>query len=263
MTMRKHKSLKTTMMYIALALLTIVSLFPLFWGLSASFRSDNELYKYALPFSFHTLIPVQFTFQSYMDLFIKYDFLRPMINTMVVIAVVVPLSLLVNSIAAFSFATFEFRFKKGIFNFALISFMIPFESIALPLYNVVDGFHMVDTRAGLVVPSSLIEAARVDGAAWPRVFISIVLPSSIPVIVTAALMTFMDQWNAYLWPLLVARSKEIRTIQIALSSFKMERVSLWSCLYAGSMISALIPLFLFLPFQKYYVQGITSSGIKG
>jgi len=282
MTMRKHKSLKTTMMYIALALLTIVSLFPLFWGLSASFRSDNELYKYALPFSFHTLIPVQFTFQSYMDLFIKYDFLRPMINTMVVIAVVIPLSLLVNSIAAFSFATFEFRFKKGIFNFALISFMIPFESIALPLYNVVDGFHMVDTRAGLVVPSianglvlflftqffrdlpsSLIEAARVDGAAWPRVFISIVLPSSIPVIVTAALMTFMDQWNAYLWPLLVARSKEIRTIQIALSSFKMERVSLWSCLYAGSMISALIPLFLFLPFQKYYVQGITSSGIKG
>ena len=113
------------------------------------------------------------------------------------------------------------------------------------------------------IPPSLIEAARVDGAGWPTIFVKIILPSSIPVFVTAGLMIFMDQWNAYLWPLLVARSQDIRPLQIALASFKMERSTLWSCMYAGAIFSAIIPLGMFLPFQRFFVQGITSSGIKG
>ena len=113
------------------------------------------------------------------------------------------------------------------------------------------------------IPPSLIEAGRIDGANLAQIFFRIILPSSIPVFITAGLMIFMDQWNAYLWPLLVARSKSVQTIQIALSSFKMERQTLWSCMYAGTIISALIPLSLFLPFQKYFVQGVISSGVKG
>jgi ABC-type glycerol-3-phosphate transport system permease component len=113
------------------------------------------------------------------------------------------------------------------------------------------------------IPTSLIEAARVDGANWATVFLKIVIPSSIPVFITAGLMVFMQQWNAYLWPLLVARSKAIRLVQIALSDFRAEHWTLWGCIYAGTIVSALIPLFLFLPFQKYFVQGIISSGVKG
>lgn len=277
-----RKVLKPALIYTGLVLMTIVTLFPLLWGVSASFRSDAELYKYALPFSYHTLVPVEFTVESYVQLFTKFNFLQPIVNTVIMIAIAIPCGCLVNSVAAFAFANFEFRFKKPIFALVLASFMIPFESIALPLYNVVDGFGWVNTRAGLIIPGiasglvlflftqffkdippSLLEAARVDGASWPTIFLKIIIPSSIPVFITAALMTFMDQWNAYLWPLLVARSKDIQTIQIALSSFKMERQTLWSCLYAGSLLSALIPLFMFLPFQRYFVQGITSSGIKG
>ncbi|MEG2604801.1 MAG: carbohydrate ABC transporter permease, partial [Clostridia bacterium] len=172
--------------------------------------------------------------------------------------------------------------KRVLYAIILASFMIPFEAIAMPLYNVVDGFGLVDTRAGLILPAiasglvlflftqffrdippSLVEAARIDGANLTQVFMRIIMPSSVPVFITAGLMIFMDQWNAYLWPLLVARSRSVQTIQIALSSFKMERQTLWSCMYAGTIISALIPLVLFLPFQKYFVQGITSSGVKG
>lgn len=280
--MRSKKIIKTMVIYLALVLIAAATLFPLLYGVASSFRSDMEIYKYALPFTWQTLIPVEFTLQSYIDLFTKFNFAQPILNTMIVVLISIPVGCLINSVAAFSFAVFQFKGKKLIFAIVLASFMIPFESIALPLYNVVDGFGWIDTRAGLIIPTvasglvlflftqffrdlppSLIEAARVDGATLPRIFVSIIIPASIPVFVTAGLMIFMDQWNAYLWPLLAARDREIQTIQIALSSFKAERQTLWSCLYAGSILSALIPLFLFLPFQKYFVQGITSSGIKG
>ena len=107
------------------------------------------------------------------------------------------------------------------------------------------------------------EAARADGAKWPTIFTKIIMPISVPVFVTAGLMIFMNQWNAYMWPLLVARSKEIRTIQIAISQFSGERSIQWTYIYASSMVSAIIPICLFLPFQKYFVEGITAGSVKG
>jgi ABC-type glycerol-3-phosphate transport system permease component len=112
------------------------------------------------------------------------------------------------------------------------------------------------------IPKSLIEAARVDGAKWLTIFIRIIIPPSVTVFITAGLMTFMGHWNSYFWPLLVARSRNFRMIQTALAATKTEHETLWSVLYAGSMIAAIIPLFLFLPFQKYFVQGYIGSGIK-
>ena len=128
---------------------------------------------------------------------------------------------------------------------------------------------MVDTYAGMIIPAiadglvtflfiqffkdippSLIEAARVDGAKWPVIFTKIIMPISVPVFITAGLMIFMNQWNSYLWPLLVAR-------------FSGERSIKWTYIYAGSMISAIIPIALFLPFQKYFVEGITAGSVKG
>jgi ABC-type glycerol-3-phosphate transport system permease component len=235
-----------------------------------------------MPFSAKTFIPQKLTFYSYIRLFTEFNFIRPIMNTLTVTVVTIAFGCIVNGVAAFSFATFNFRFKNIIYTIVLLSFMIPFEAIAMPLYNVVNQFGWVDTFSGIIIPSiadglvlflftqffrdippSLIEAARVDGASWGTVFIKIIMPSSVPVFVTAGLMTFMNQWNSYLWPLLVARSRNIQMIQIALGSFRGERNTLWSCLYAGSIISALIPLFLFLPFQKNFVQGIISSGVKG
>lgn len=275
---------RTSRIFIWLALIIIaaVTLFPLLWGISCSLRSDTEIFQYARPLSLHTFIPLRITFESYASIFRDFNFHRPLQNTLYVSAVTILLGCLINSIAALAFAKFTFSGRKILFSIILLSFMIPFESIALPLYGVVNSLHWVNTFSGIIIPcladglvlflfhqffkdfpESILEAAKIDGATLPRIYSQIVLPLSIPVFVTAGLMIFMNQWNAYLWPLVIARSPEIRLVQIALASFKMERVTLWSCLYAASMVSALIPLLLFLPFQKYYVQGITSSGIKG
>ena len=269
-------------LYVVLVLISIMTLFPLLWAVSGSLRTDKELFQYTIPFSINTLVPVELTFESYISLFRDFNFLKPIINTIILIAILIPLGCLVNSIAAFAFSKFEFAGKKLIYAIVLVSFMIPFEAIAMPLYNIVNNLGMVDTRAGLILPAianglvlflftqffkdipvSLIEAAKIDGASYMQLFIRIIMPSSIPVFITAGLMIFMDQWNAYLWPLLVARSKEIQTIQIAMGTFKMERQTLWSAMYAGAIVSAIIPLSLFLPLQKYFVQGVISSGVKG
>jgi ABC-type glycerol-3-phosphate transport system permease component len=265
-----------------LVCIAAVTIFPLLWGVASSLRDGEELYKYAMPFTAKTLIPQKPTLDGYITLFRDFGFLRPILNTFAITIVTIFLGCTVNGIAAFSFAVFRFKFKNLIYTIIFLSFMIPFESIAMPLYNVVNRFGWVDTYYGIIIPviadglvlflftqffrdipPSLIEAARVDGASWSAIFTRVIIPSSAPVFVTAGLMIFMGQWNSYLWPLLIGRSKEIRMIQIALGDLQGEHMTLWSSIYAGSIISALIPLFLFLPFQKYFVQGIISSGVKG
>ena len=96
-----------------------------------------------------------------------------------------------------------------------------------------------------------------------HIFFRIIVPISVPVFVTAGLMIFMNQWNSYMWPLLVARSKEVRTIQIAIAQFSGEHRIQWTLIFAASLISAVIPMSLFLPFQKYFVEGITAGSVKG
>ena len=282
MTRTQKKKFLHILLYLVLIFTAILTLFPLFWGISASLRSDKELYSYIMPFSIHTLIPVEFTVKSWIQLFTKYKFLRPVLNTVFITATTIVFGCILNSIAAFAFAMFDFKGKKILFVLILLSFMIPFEAIALPLYQVADRLNMVNTYQGMIIPgiasglvmflfiqffrdipAELLEAARVDGAKISTIFLKILMPLSKPIFITAGLMLFMDQWNSYLWPLLIARSKDIRTIQIALSAFTTEHSTAWSALYAGSMFAALVPLCLFLPLQKYFVQGITSSGIKG
>jgi ABC-type glycerol-3-phosphate transport system permease component len=270
------------LIYAVLVVISVITVFPLLWGIASSLRPDEELYKFVMPFSAKTFIPQDLTFDAYIRLFKEFNFQRYILNTFIVTFFTILFSCSVNGIAAFSFATFQFSGKKIIYTIVLLSFMIPFESIAMPLYNVVNRFGWIDRMYGLIIPGiadglvlflfnqffrdipkSLLEAARIDGAGWITVFIKVIIPLSMPVFVTAGLMIFMTQWNSYLWPLLVARSRDIQTIQIALGQFRGERFILWSCIYAGSMVSAFIPLVLFLPFQKYFVQGIISSGVKG
>ncbi|MEY8353109.1 carbohydrate ABC transporter permease [Lachnospiraceae bacterium 54-53] len=282
MKLRQKQTFKNVILYIVLVIMAIASLFPIFFCVSSSLRTQEELFQNMFPFTLKSLIPTNVTFQNYVDIFRDYAFWRPIINTLIVTVMTIVLGCGINSLAAFAFTCFNFKGKKLIYPLVLVSFMVPFEAIAIPLYNVANSMHMVDTYAGMIVPAiadglvtflfiqffkdipgSLIEAARVDGAKWPAIFIKIIIPISIPVFITAGLMIFMNQWNSYLWPLLVARSKEIRTLQIAISQFTGERSVRWTYIYAGSVISAIIPIALFLPFQKYFVQGITAGSVKG
>lgn len=282
MTRKTKRTIGKIILYIVLLIMVFVSLFPILFCLAGSLRTQEDLFKYMLPFTYRSLIPSFLTGENYVAIFTKYQFWRPILNTLIVAGLTIFFGCLINAVAGFAFTCFEFKGKKLLYGLVFVSFMVPFESIAIPLYSIASKLGMVNTYAGMVIPAvadglvaflfiqffkdipqGLVEAARVDGATWPRIFVKIIMPISVPVFVTAGLMIFMNQWNAYMWPLLIARDKEMRTIQIAMSAFNGERSIKWTYIYAGALISALIPISLFLPFQKYFVEGITAGSVKG
>lgn len=282
MTAEAKARTKKITLYIVLFIMVVVSLFPILFCVSASLRTQADLFQSMFPFSWRSLIPTDITGENYVAIFRDFNFLRPIINSLIVTIGTIVLGCFFNSIAAFALTSFEFRGKTIIKMLIMISFMVPFEAIAIPLYSVANSLGLVNTYLGMILPAaadglvaflfiqffkdippSLIEAARIDGAKWPRIYFKIIMPICVPVFITAGLMIFMTQWNAYLWPLLVGRTKEIRTIQIALSEFRGEFAIQWTYIYAGAALSALIPIALFLPLQKYFVEGITAGGVKG
>jgi multiple sugar transport system permease protein len=278
----RKKSWKTVLLIITLLVILVLALFPILYPLMSSFRTDKEIYEYSMPFQLHTLWPVSWTLDNYKLLFTEYHFGRYLLNTLFEIGVIIPLTILICSLAAFAFTFYNFRGKKALFALFMVTFMIPAESIALPMYQLVNSMHMVNTYWALILPAlangltlfmfiqsfrdippSLLEAARIDGGGWWTCYWQVVMPLSKAIIVAMCLMTFVNEWNNYLWPLLVARLDNVKTVTIAICAFKEENVTHWSMIYASSMFSALLPICIFLPFQKYFVQGITSSGVKG
>lgn len=214
-------------------------------------------------------------------LFTERGFGQIFLNTFFVGAANVIGGLLLGSMAAFAFVYFEFRGKTLLFLLVLLTFMIPFEVISIPLYSLVNSLGWVDTYAGIIIPgianglviflfrqfflelpTSLVESARMDGASWLRVYTRIVMPLCKPVTVSASLLIFIQQWESFLWPLIVTRSKEYKVIQVALSDFVTEYATYWNEMFAAVILSILIPVVLLLPLQRYYVQGIANTGSK-
>ncbi len=279
---RQQRALRHSILYVVFVLIAVIALFPTLYVLLASFRTDEEIFKYAFPFTRDTLFPVQWTAENYSIIFSDFHFGTSILNTCIVVLVLIPVNLLIASLAGYAFAFYRFKGKKALFAVFMISFMVPIDSVALPLYTMITNMGLVNTRWALILPSissglamflftqffkgipvSLLEAARIDGANLRQIFLKIVAPLSIPIFITAGLMIFVNEWNNYLWPLLVTRSENMRTIQVALAYFKDENETYWSYIYAAASISTIVPVLLFLPLQKYFVQGITSSGIKG
>lgn len=280
--MKKMKISSKVWLIVALLVITVISLFPILYPLMSSFRSDQEIFTYATPFQLHTLWPVEWSFNNYIALFKEYNFGQYFLNTIIEVGAIIPLSIIICSIAAYSFTFFDFKGKKVLFSLFILSFMVPSEAIALPLYQLVNKMGLVNTYWALILPAlangltlfmfsqsfkdipvSLLEAAKIDGGNWFTCYWKIVMPLSKAIIVAMCLMTFVNEWNNYLWPLLVARFDNVKTVTIATCAFKEQNVINWSLIYASSMLSALVPIFVFLPFQKYFVQGITSGSVKG
>ena len=279
--MKNRKKNNVVLIYILLVFVLVISVFPILYTVFSSLRLDSELFANMAPFSWKSVVPIKWTLENYLKIITEYDFLRYLGNTLIVIALVVPGTIAICSLAAFAFAFYDFKFKKLLFSLFLLAFMVPGEAIALPLYSLCNKLGLVNTFAGIVLPSmadglvlflfvqffsdiprSLLEAVRIDGGGWWTEFTRIVIPLSVPVVITASLMIFVNQWNDYLWPLMVARSKEVKVITVAVANFKEQGIVHWGYIYAAASISALIPIFIFLPFQKYFVEGITSCAIK-
>ncbi len=251
------------------------------WAIAASFSPNEEVFKYAYPFSWRALFPSNFTLAAYENLFAR-DFGLSLSNTFVLGMIVVFIGGVVNSMAGFAFARFNFRGKRLLFvAIILITFLIPIDLTAIPRFILISELKWINTWPALIVPGlanslviflfrqffeeipqDLIDAARVDGASWLSVFYRIILPLSRPVLITASLLMFLTQWDSFFWPLLVAPHPALRVVQVEIAISIGEYQTLWNELLAGSMLAAIVPILLLLPFQRYYIQAITSSGLK-
>ncbi len=269
------------LVYCLLIIGVLIVVVPLMWAAAASFTPNHKVFEYAYPFSWRALLPVDFTLEAYDNIFAR-GFGRSISNTFFLAFATVIIGGAANALAGFAFGRFEFRGKNALFMIiVMLTFLVPVDLTAIPRYILINNFGWINTWQGLLVPGlanslviflfrqffaeipqELIDAARVDGASWLRVLWSIVLPISKPVLVAAGLLMFISQWNSFFWPLLVAPRQELRVVQVAISLAVEQHRTRWNELLAGSMIAALVPILLVMPFQRYYVQAITGTGLE-
>jgi multiple sugar transport system permease protein/putative chitobiose transport system permease protein len=278
---RVKRLVQQILIYVLLLLIFALAVVPLLWALAASFTPLEKVFKYTYPFSWRALFPVEFTLEAYQNVFFERGLDRAIVNTLILGFATVLLGGLISAMAGFAFAMFDFRGKNLLFAIILFTFMVPVEVTIIPLYILVNRLAWINTWQGLLVPGlanslviflfrqffaeiprDLTDAARVDGASWLKIFAGIVLPLSKPALISAGLILFLSQWDAFFWPLVVAPKAELRLIQVAISLSIEQYRTVWNELLAGSMLAAIIPILLVLPFQRYYVRGIVGTGIK-
>jgi multiple sugar transport system permease protein/putative chitobiose transport system permease protein len=266
-------------LYLLLISAAVLTLLPLLWSISASFTPLSEIFKYAVPFSWRALLPSDFTLHAYQDL-LTSSFGGSLLNTLFVCALTIVGGIAVNAPAGFAFATFNFPGKRILFAVVLITFLVPFEVLAIPLYVLVNLVHLDNTYFALILPAlangiviflfrqffldtprELLESGRVDGLSWFGVFWYIVIPISTPVMVSAGLVLFLSQWQAFFWPLLVANATQYQMVQVALSNFRTEYVTHWDDIFAGTVATTIVPVLIMLSLQRYYVRTIARTGL--
>ncbi len=268
--------------YSSLTFFAVIFLLPIYWVAISSFKLDTSIFKSLMPFNLSALwLDSDTYFGAYIDILVKRNFGRAIFNSFFVTFSTTALGILVNSMCAFAFSVFNFKGKNTLFMLILITFMIPFGSIALPLYQIITSLKLVDTYWALIlpavsnglciflfrqffldIPSSYLDAAKLDGATWYTVYMQIYMRLSLAIIVSAGVILFMDQWEAFMWPLIAGRSPEMKVIQVAIADLKQDNEIYWNQIFAASTISIAVPVLIILPLQKYYILGIASSGIK-
>lgn len=256
---------------------TAVALFPLLWMLSVSFMAPGE--ASALP---PPLLPKHPGWANYRELFVRAGMGRYLLNSVLVAGAITALSLVFNLMAGYAFAKLRFAGRERLFQALLGALVIPAQVAMLPLFLLLKYVGLVNSYAGVVapalatvfgiflvrqyargIPDELLEAARIDGAGEWRIFVQIVLPLLKPIIVTLAIFSFLAAWNDFMWPLIVLTGQEHYTLPIGLASLAREHAQDSELMMAGSVVTVLPVLLLFLSLQRYYLQGLLLGSVKG
>lgn len=202
-------------------------------------------------------------------------------NSVLVTVAATLLTLLINSMAAFAFAKYNFRGRDGLFVLTLAMIMIPLQVILIPMYLVVSSLGMVNTYWGLIIPAAatptgvfvirqymltipdeLIESARIDGAGEFRIYARIMLPLARPALAVIAIFSILWRWNDFLWPLLIAQTERLYTLPVALALLNGQLVVPYNVVLAMSVMSIIPVLFMFVFMQRQIIQGIAHTGLK-
>lgn len=263
--------------YAALIVITAILMTPIYWLLMSSLRPSQDIFRYSGTFSINTMIPTVLTLDNYVQA-LQSRVGRPLLNSLFVSTTTVIIGVIVNSLAGFAFAVFDFRFKKALFVLVLLSFMMPFESIVIPLYSLMRGLGWTNTYAALILPEvaggliiflfyqffrglprEIYEAARVDGASWFQIYYRMTMPLSGPTIATASLMIFIHQWDAFFWPLVATTSDRLAVIQVAIArNMTMEQAN-WGAFFASASIAVLVAMVPFFFLQRHYVKIVVTN----
>jgi ABC-type glycerol-3-phosphate transport system permease component len=262
--------------YVLAVLLALFIFVPFFWMFSTSVKPLGEVYS--IP---PTLIPQDFSPENFPIAFARAQALRAFFVSALYAAGCVSLYVFVAALAGYAFARYHFVGKNLLFILVLATLMIPIEVNLLPLYRLLKTFGWLNSFAGLIlprivepfgiflfrqhfqtIPDEYVDSARIDGCREVGIFSRIMMPMSIPPVVVACLFMFLWRWNELLYPLVIATSNRMRTIQVVISLFVRERYVEWNFQMA-LCVSAILPiLILFVGIQKYFVQGVVLSGMK-
>ena len=273
----KNRLLPSLVVNGLLVLLATVSLAPLLWMLSVSFMQAGEAGHFPPP-----LLPSSATLHNYRELFLRAGMGRFLFNSFLISSCVMLLSLLFNTLAGYAFAKLRFKGRDRTFRALLAALVIPAQVTMMPLFLMLKQLGLVNTYMGAIVPGmaaifgiflvrqyarsipdELLEAARIDGAGEWRIFFQIVLPALKPILVTLAIFSFLGAWNDFMWPLIVLSDERLQTLPVALASLSREHVMDYELMMAGSVVTVLPVLVLFLVLQRYYIQGLLLGSVKG
>lgn len=275
---KKKAVLSKTVVYVILIIIAVCMLIPFLWMFSAAIKPDREVFRMD-PFVF---IPADPKWDNYLKIWIKIPFFQFVKNTVFLTVVVTCLQLLTSSFAAYAFAKLHFKYRNGLFLAYIATIAMPWQVYMVPQFIMMRGFGLNDKLTAIIclqafsafgvfmmkqfyedIPNDLCEAARIDGMNEYQIYASIMLPLSKPALSTLTIFTFVATWNDYLGPLIYLKTEAKKTIQLGLKMFISQYSSDYGLIMAGSILSLIPVLIVFLCLQKYFVEGVASSGIKG
>jgi alpha-1,4-digalacturonate transport system permease protein len=273
---KKAPSTANVIRTVLLTFISLIILAPVVWFVLASFKDLTELG--ARP---PHILPKVWAFSNYTEAFQMYNYMRYFANSVIVTTVATLLTLLINSMAAYAFAKYNFRGRDGFFVLTLAMIMIPLQVILIPIYLVVSSMGMVNTYWGMIIPAAatptgvfiirqymlsipdeLIESARIDGAGEFRIFARIVLPLARPALAVVAIFSILWRWNDFIWPLLIAQDEKLYTLPVALALLNGQLFVPENIVLAMSVMSIIPVLFMFVFMQRQIIQGIAQTGLK-
>ena len=264
-------------LYALLVLGAVASLLPMVWMVSASLMPTGDASTYP-----PRLLPRAVTLEHYAALFTRLNLGRYLLNSALIAVTVTLISLVVNSMAGYAFAKLRFRARDRLFRALAAGLVLPVQVAMLPLFLLLKQLGLINSYWGVIIPGlasifgiflirqyatsipdDLLDAARIDGAGEFRIYWSVVLPTIVPILATLAIWTFLSTWNDFMWPLIVLSDESHYTLPVALASLVGEHVQDTELMMAGSVLTVLPVLVVFLFLQRYYVQGITAGSVKG
>lgn len=280
MGLKEKDILKRVLFYGGNAIVALIFVSPLLWMIAASLKPEAQIFSDMS--TIRTFWPTAATLGNYVEVFTRVNMMKFILNSLFYVFVIVILDLAVNSICGYALAKFDFPGKELLLTVVISLMVLPMEAIMLPLYKEVASLGWVNTWAGLIVPfvgkcfsiymfrqffldipDDLLEAAAIDGCGPVKTFFTIVMPISGTVYATIFILDFVAHWNDFMWPMLVVTGEDMRTIQLAIQTFFGSKPIHYGAIMASLTISAIPMLMMFVFLQKYYVEGIASTGIKG